>query len=393
MRRGDKFFLAGILLVASAVPSNAFQSRYSSLAQGKSTIHGRQAERACDNSNLQRYRLGSSTCAFNIMTMSELIPQDSKLDLLKDISHVALDLFPYFAPTTVILRLSLVVGQLFDFASEYFPDGSVYPDELFFQICALVISFFLLSRSAYPLLRATLAKTTELDQIVFQQLFEPVDISWLQYKSMLAAECVDWIKVPPGTLLVSEDEGFVPLQEPSVANSRKLQREEREKVEYLYWIYNGDAVLSFKGSHLYHVERSNGKSIEDPSAVGFLADMRFLYKLDHRKRKEMERKGVLYPVHTQSMQYPMATIHIGEKETTLMRINSKILFELMDHDDELALSMRSLLLKSLQRKVGHLLNTKATGILLPGESQAIYEIRTVDEILPKLLLSGSQCPI
>jgi hypothetical protein len=374
MRRGDNKILAGILLVASTVPSNAFHGHYPSLAQGKSTIHGRQTERAYDYSNLRRYRRVSSVCALHIMAMSELIPQDSKHDLLKDISHVALDLFPYFAPTTVILRLSLVVGQLFDFASEYFPDGFVNPDELFFQICALVISFFLLSRSAYPLLRATLAKTTELDQIVFQQLFEPMDVSWLQYKSMLAAECVDWIKVPPGHLLVSEDEGFVPLQEASIANSRKLQREEMEKVEYLYWMYNGDVVLSFKGSHLYHIERSNGKSIEDPSAVGFLADMRFLYKLDHRKRKEMERKGV-YPVHTQSMQYPMATIKIGEKETTLMRINSKILLELMDHDEQLALSIRSLLLKSLQRKVGHLLNAKATDMFLPGESQAIYEIR------------------
>jgi hypothetical protein len=377
MRRVDCFFLAGILLVASIVPSNAFLlSHCSLLAYGKSTIHGRQAERAYANSNLQRYRRGSSACAFNIMKMSELIPQDSQLDPLKDISHVALDLFPYFAPTTVILRLSLVVGQLFDFASEYFPDGFVYPDELFFQICALVISFFLLSRSAYPLLRATLAETTELDQIVFQQLFQPMDISWLQYKSMLAAECVDWIKVPPGTLLVSEDEGFVSIQaEPSISkNSRKQQREEREKVEYLYWMYNGDAVLSFKGSHLYHIERSDGKSIEDPSAVGFLADMRFLYKLDHRKRKEMERKGV-YPVNTQPMQYPMATIHIGEKETTLMRINSKILFELMDHDEQLALSIRSLLLKSLQRKVGHLLNIKATDSLLRGGSHAIHEIR------------------
>ena len=378
MKRGFNFFLAGILLVASTVPCNAFLIPYISLAQqGKSTIHGRQAERAYwyGNQKLQRYRRGSSKCAFNIlMTMSELIPQDSNLDPLKDISHVALDLFPYFAPTTVILRLSLVVGQLFDFASEYFPDGLVHPDELFFQTCSLVISFFLLSRSAYPLLRATLAKTTDLDQIVFQQLFKPMDVSWLQYKSMLAAECVDWIKLPPGSLLVSEDEGFVPLQDPSIANSGKLQREEREEVEYLYWMYNGDAVLSFKGSHLYHIERSDGKSIEDPSAVGFLADMRFLYKLDHRKRKEMERKGV-YPMCTQSLQYPMATIHIGEKETTLMRINSKILFELMDHDEQLALSIRSLLLKSLQRKVGHLLNTKATGTHLPGESQAIYEIR------------------
>jgi CRP-like cAMP-binding protein len=75
------------------------------------------------------------------------------------------------------------------------------------------------------------------------------------------------------------------------------------------------------------------------------------------------------------MQYPMATIKIGEKETTLMRINSKILLELMDHDEQLALSIRSLLLKSLQRKVGHLLNAKATDMFLPGESQAIYEIR------------------
>jgi hypothetical protein len=180
MRRRFNFFLAGILLVASHVPSNAFQSHYPSLARDKSKIHGIQAERAYDNLYLQRYRRGSSKWAFNIMTMSELITQDSKLDPLKDISHVALDLFPYFALTTCILRLSLVVGQIFDFASEYLPDGFVHPDELFFQICALVISFFLLSRSAYPLMRATLAKTTELDQIVFQQLFEPVDISWLQ---------------------------------------------------------------------------------------------------------------------------------------------------------------------------------------------------------------------
>ena len=55
----------------------------------------------------------------------------------------------------------------------------------------------------------------------------------------------------------------------------------------------------------------------------------------------------------------MATFRVGQKGATLMRIEADALYELMEHDEHLANSIRQLLLKSLQRKVGLLLRSKS----------------------------------
>jgi len=117
-----------------------------------------------------------------------------------------------------------------------------------------------------------------------------------------------------------------------------------------------------------------------------LADMRFLYKLDQLNQFKQDEKKInalrswVRPDKFNSKSsressavakpftsdYPMATITAGDKGATLLRINSAKLYELMDHDGQLADSFRALMLKSLQRKVGHLLMVKAAATY-PGE--------------------------
>ncbi|KAI2489560.1 hypothetical protein MHU86_25029 [Fragilaria crotonensis] len=257
-------------------------------------------------------------------------------ELLGDISHVLTDITPLVGAPTLVFRLSMLIGRIFAMESDYLPDKLIVKDELFFQLPLLGLSAVLAWRSLIPYLKAVSTKTSKLDDHVFEQLFKPVGVNPIQFRSMVAT-CIDWVVLDPGSQVVCENED--PLADETV---------------HLYWLYEGDVTGAYEGNLWTHIERHNGKSIDDPSAVGLLSDMKFLYSLDMKQKKKIDSD-------VEIIKYPMATFRVGQKGATLMRIEADALYELMEHDEHLANSIRQLLLKSLQRKVGLLLRNNRKG--------------------------------
>lgn len=104
---------------------------------------------------------------------AELANPAEEAALSSDVGRVFSDLVVLFEPETVLLRLSVVVGRLFQILSEYFQDQMIRGDQLAFDVPLLGASLFLFWRSAEPIIQATTTDLSELDYDAFEQLSQP----------------------------------------------------------------------------------------------------------------------------------------------------------------------------------------------------------------------------
>lgn len=307
-----------------------------------------------------------------------LIEPEGQAALLDDLAELSSDIALISAPETVILRLSAVIEKILQLTSNYLPEQSLRIDELAINIPILTLSVFLFSRSASPIFKAQFVELDDLDLCAYELCFEPVGITLVQFKCMKATGCFDIIDCPPGKILIDENENYSRSPDGHLLQSTASFDDEWK---YLYWQIDGSVVRSFRGNVFGVVERTYGKHIDDPEALGLLGDTRFLINLEAEERAQQRRRrgsnnnnrSDTRDICTEeevrnyncdrvdnsdvgaSVQYPIATITIGSLGARLLRINSHLLYDLMDHDQRLESSIRLLLLKSLKRKIGSLL--------------------------------------
>ena len=299
-------------------------------------------------------------------------------ELFKDISHVLMDFFVFLNPDTYLLRLAIVMGQIFGWASSLVIDKAINPNDLFFQLITFPISVILLTRSLWPILKALRVELSQLDLAAYQQLFEPVGVSLLQFRALKATEALDWVTVDAGTVLVDENDSLEEGSSPNSLSYSSSSSSFEGCSHCLYWLYKGDVRVSYNGQMVTYLERSNGRFIDDPNSSGLLADMRFLYQMEERSHGKLSKiqrdflndvvdffqnprqksSGTSNKPGVLNATYPMLTMVVGNQGGTLLRMDSVKLLDLMEHDGNLSNSMRRLLLKSLQRKIGHLLDAQ-----------------------------------
>ncbi len=334
------------------------------------------------NTSLLSLTHDSSTPIQAIESIAESFEGNAKVEaeILNDLAHIVSDYLTALAPTTYLLRLLLVLGRLLGLTSGYVSENTVLPDELFLQTVPLALLSILLFKSVVPMARSLLITTDESDKKAYDLLFAPVGVSWAQFKT-LKVSALDWIEVLPGTVLVGEED---PIAKP-ISNSVDQENPVPEIMGHqnsegqfppLFWLYKGDVVFSLKGTSVTYTDRSEAKSINDPSSAGLLADMRVLYTLDSQNMQIQ----VQQPVHAlkyffkggnssistileaSSVDYLMATVTAGDNGASLLRINSEKLHELLELDDQLRNSFRTLILTSLQRQASNLLKNLAANV-------------------------------
>jgi len=267
---------------------------------------------------------------------------DVKTIVLRDLSHIISDFVVFLDPETSILRSAELFGRILGISSGYMQNPILPPDEVFFQIVTLCISVQLFIKSGLPVIKAHFITTTERDELFYEQLFQKVGITWIQYKSMIAEEILDWVVLEPNTLLVSE---------------KCLETHDKSE-DIMYWLLKGDMEVSYESVILQYMERTSGKSINDSTSFGLAGDMRFLFHINQKEIKKENSEGIECADIPKS-EYPMATIRTGRKRATMMRIKGNSLLKLMENDERLYKSIKMLLLRSLQRKVSALLLSKS----------------------------------
>ena len=267
-------------------------------------------------------------------------PEVVEETVFKDLSHVALDLSMFFIgpENTALLRFITIIGRLFSVIGDYIPDHSLRPDELAFQIGMLGVSSVLFSRSIVPRIKACMSigigmKPDALPErrnvVAYRNLFEPAGISWIQYKSLFASGVLDW----------EEIEADIEFQEPSsVYNQTKPQ------TTYLYWAYNKAT-----------------KSFTSPENIGEMGCIQCLRKLE--KRKIRTKTFVNAATTNSSSQDADLNFLYAQykrklsKDTTLLRVNTDKMIEVMEDNEGLSVSMLFLVVNCLQHKVmDHLLS-------------------------------------
>ena len=275
------------------------------------------------------------------VTLSTSVTPADEAAILTDLAEVSSDVVILSsAPVTIFLRLTVVIEKILELLSDYIPDHVIRGDELLFNIPFMVSSLFLLFRSAEPILKAQGVELDELDLTAFDLCFQPVGMTLLQFKSMKATGCFEWIDYEPGKVLIDENEYCCTTS----------------GWKYLYWQYSGDIISSFRGKVYSSIERENGMHINYPGAQGLLGDTRFLYLLEEESREKQTQKGRSGMMDDDAIRSDtIATVAIGNTGAKLLRIDSHKLFDLMEHDERLESSIRLLLLKSLKLKIGNLL--------------------------------------
>uniref|UniRef100_A0A7S0KA50 Cyclic nucleotide-binding domain-containing protein n=1 Tax=Leptocylindrus aporus TaxID=1398097 RepID=A0A7S0KA50_9STRA len=258
-----------------------------------------------------------------------------EVEMLTGFTRFVNDLYTFFGFGSAEIRLFGVIARLLRISSEYEAGlDEVATEDVMFQSTMLVLATLSFGRSLSPKVKALfIGEVTDLDMRVFTLLFEPKGITMNQFRAMKACGAIEWIEVEPGTIFVDKNDS---------------------PGKYLFWLYSGSIELLFEGESILFIERTDGYDINTPGALGLLGDMQFLHVEQKLKVNGKDR------VERDAIDYPSSTIKtVGSESSTLLRIDSSKLLQLMGEDDRLSNAIKDILVAGLQRKVVYLLQLRS----------------------------------
>ena len=273
---------------------------------------------------------------------SQHIASDPNLEaeILTDVSHVALDLTTFLSINSAWIRFCNVFGRILIITSDYVSDHYISPDEALFQAAMLTVSTQLLVRTAWPvLLAASKTSLSVRDRRAFTQLFSEVDLSVLQFKTLLTSDTLEWVELKQDeTLDLNQD--------------------------YMYWLHSGEVTSSLQES---------SSNMDDNSSLGIghrmFGEVHFAKALEesrHHHKTKSAKSNKVRAVTVPSIAVN-ETLTAGANGAVMLRINTAKLLKLMNHDDQLYDSINGLVLLCMQEKLSRTFH-KAT-----EKSHAVYE--------------------
>ena len=281
---------------------------------------------------------------------SEHITSDPKLEaeILSDVSHVAMDFNTFFFGTTnsAWIRFCNVFGRILIITSDYVPDQYISPDELAFQTAMLTFSTHVFLRSAWPILLAALS-TTSLsvrDRRAFTQLFDKVDLSILQFKTLITSKALQWVEAKHGDEIELNGEYIYWLQKGEVMTSSSSSSFQETGVSTSTTGTNTDvdSSSSSRFSHRIFGELHFAKTLEE-SRLG--------EKKTRTSKKSSKVKNDNANTSCTTARMNNETLTVGQGGAVLLQISTPKLLKLMKHDDQLCSSMNRLVLSCMQEKL------------------------------------------
>ena len=213
------------------------------------------------------------------------------------------------------LEATGLASRVFGLISDYLPDGVVSPDEAIFQACMMAISAASLAKAIRPVVPAGYSHqpTTYHEKKVYSQLFKKFgNMSWLQYKKLLAGTA-DWVDLDR----YESVEDKVP---------------DHDDAKYLYLVARGDA---------FDLD-------VDSSSLGLMGTLNLADKIKHlgRKEKNGDANNGRRPGPAQ-----VCAPRAGASGAKLLRIDTTKLLGLMEADEAMADSIKSIVFADMQEKL------------------------------------------
>ena len=337
---------------------------------------------AIDLSSLSAAAPAALSMTSNLLTASsKLISSDPRLEveLLNDVSHVALDVMTFLSPRTAWLRLCNVIGRVLILSSDYIQvdTNAIGLDEWAFQASMLAMSIYLFARSAAPLMNAVLSITSfsVRDRRAYAILFQDVGLSVLQFKSLLVSTTLDWIDLKPRD--TTDLDG-----------------------EYMYFLYSGEATMSTSSSGASRTTKDDdvviaegGACEDDSSEVSerldvrsrIIGDLQFatrleasVYKTSSTNSKSDKKSKITSTGAAPSL--PVSRFVVGPNGATVLRISTHKLLKLMKNDSELSASIQRLVLIAMQEKLSRMLLQDGGLVIQSGGSSSTGTPNATDVI-------------
>jgi hypothetical protein len=268
-------------------------------------------------------------------------PPTVEAEILSDMAHVAVDLIGFLNPELLWLRLSTLLGRLMFMAADYDVDQRISTEEIFFQGGMLALSAKQFTSSWCQMsggasIAQTYGEVSFRERVVYQVIFSPAGLSWLQFRSLVAT-CIDWVEAQPNETLDTINQ-----------NGEQVA----------YWLYNGqitvrhrtDSPLMAREMHHRRGKPLGRKKInedrkEDGNSItteyGLLAGAGAWTALVDFSFEENSNGAA-----GESLQ-----LLVGVKGATMMRFKVAKLRELMDDDEKLDKAVRNLVLLSMRSKM------------------------------------------
>ena len=160
------------------------------------------------------------------------------------LSHLALDVgTAVISPQqTACIRLIESIGQVFGLMSYCSSNHCIQSDELIYQTIKIAFSFFLLMKTTIPAMKAGLncvikpdsCPLSSRDRQAYEDLFEPIGLSWLHYNTLKYNGAFEWIN------LNADEKIILPSfnQDTNTrSNTKDLTKRALEKE--IYWLHEG----------------------------------------------------------------------------------------------------------------------------------------------------------
>lgn len=162
------------------------------------------------------------------------------------------------------------------------------------------------------------------DVVAFRNLFEPVGLSWMQFKALRASEALDWVGVVTGDMSQFKSQ--------IIDNSRN---DGDNQLVNVHWIYD-----------------ESSKSFGSSYDIGLFASSHFMRKLENREHHSNLLAAKVgddsWNTFSQNLSMYDGIVTHG---ATFLRINTKKMNKLMENNDSFTVSMLFLVVNCLQHQV------------------------------------------
>jgi len=153
---------------------------------------------------LNKFAVVDSTSFMLSNAVNTMQAMDSgTLDTLKKFSSIALDVeaSAINPEPTMGVRLIDSLGQIFGLMSYWSANQCIEPDEVTYHLFKTILTVFFLIKSVLPIMSTLLHYASQfelnmsssLDKSVYEEVFQPVGLTWLSYNTLKANGGVEWI--------------------------------------------------------------------------------------------------------------------------------------------------------------------------------------------------------
>ena len=158
------------------------------------------------------------------------------------------------------------------------------------------------------------------DRKAYSQLFSEVDLTVLQFKTLLTSDTLEWIELNDGEQVDLDG-------------------------EYMYWLYSGEISSSLQESK---------SDTDDSSSLShrIFGEIHFAKALEvSRSTNKKSSKSNKVKSAEDSSSTVNETLTAGSDGAVMLRMSTPKLLKLMHHDDQLYDSINGLVLSSMQEKL------------------------------------------